>query len=310
MGSLSRVVTTLTPPEANGPSPESRNGDPSRAGPGLATESRDGLKVVAKPVPAPTANAFNANAFHAKLYVRLTRAGDLAIALTVLLAAFVLTNTESIPQGLAQFLAVRMSVRNVLIIIAFAMLWRGAASLAGLYDRRRMHRPRDEAARVLLVCTVMGLVVLPLPLFSDSGAFGARTVALFWAALVAGILAGRVLFHIAAVTAARETRHVIIVGSGPRALHLSHQLEAHPTAFRILGFVDTNPSVAEEELGGRLLGSLDELERILMSQPIDEVLITLPVRSRYGEIQDVIDLCEQVGVPALQPADIFRASGS
>jgi exopolysaccharide biosynthesis polyprenyl glycosylphosphotransferase len=60
----------------------------------------------------------------------------------------------------------------------------------------------------------------------------------------------------------------------------------------------------------RLLGSLDDLEVMLMHQPIDEVLIALPIRSRYMEIQGVIRVCERVGVRAKYLADIFEHARS
>ena len=48
------------------------------------------------------------------------------------------------------------------------------------------------------------------------------------------------------------------------------------------------------------------LEQILMRQAVDEVLIALPVRSRYAEIQRAIEICERGGVPARYLADVFQ----
>jgi exopolysaccharide biosynthesis polyprenyl glycosylphosphotransferase len=52
-------------------------------------------------------------------------------------------------------------------------------------------------------------------------------------------------------------------------------------------------------------GSLAELESILMLRPVDEVLITLPIRSQYAEIQRTIETCWRVGVPCKYMADMF-----
>jgi exopolysaccharide biosynthesis polyprenyl glycosylphosphotransferase len=54
-----------------------------------------------------------------------------------------------------------------------------------------------------------------------------------------------------------------------------------------------------------LLGSLEEVESVLMHSAIDEVLIALPIKSRYAEIQSVLESCERVGVPARYLADLF-----
>jgi exopolysaccharide biosynthesis polyprenyl glycosylphosphotransferase len=285
--SLTHPVTTGTSASGNGGGEAVGHNPPGRNGSG----------------------AIRQPALNTKLFVRLCRAGDLAIALAVLLGAFVVTNADRFPHGLSQFLEVRLSVRNVLILIAFAVLWRVLATAAELYDWGRIRRPTEELGRVLAVCTVVGLIVLLFPLLSKSGAFGFHTAALFWAALVAGIMAGRLLFRVAsAAPVARDVREVLIVGSGPRALQVFSELRDQPATFQVLGFVDTNPELTNGEIAALLLGTLDDLERLLMARPVDEVLITLPIRSRYVEIQRVIDLCERVGVPARHLADVFRVS--
>jgi exopolysaccharide biosynthesis polyprenyl glycosylphosphotransferase len=43
-----------------------------------------------------------------------------------------------------------------------------------------------------------------------------------------------------------------------------------------------------------------------MRQAVDQVLIALPARSRYVEIQRTIDICERGGVPAKYLADTFQ----
>jgi exopolysaccharide biosynthesis polyprenyl glycosylphosphotransferase len=64
----------------------------------------------------------------------------------------------------------------------------------------------------------------------------------------------------------------------------------------------TSPSEIDE----LMLGTLDELEALLMHRAVDEVLIALPVKSRYAEIQHVIQTCESVGVRARYLADVFQ----
>src|SRR5690606_30083147 len=50
----------------------------------------------------------------------------------------------------------------------------------------------------------------------------------------------------------------------------------------------------------------DDLEEILMRRPIDEVLIALPIRSCYEQIEEVIRICERVGVESKYFADVFE----
>ena len=57
-----------------------------------------------------------------------------------------------------------------------------------------------------------------------------------------------------------------------------------------------------------MIGTLDDLEGILMRHVIDDVLITLPIKSCYGKIQNTIALCERLGVRAAYLADVFQSS--
>ena len=55
-----------------------------------------------------------------------------------------------------------------------------------------------------------------------------------------------------------------------------------------------------------MLGSIDQARRVLEDQPIDEVLICLPIKSRYDTITELIDHCEELGITARVSADFFQ----
>jgi exopolysaccharide biosynthesis polyprenyl glycosylphosphotransferase len=58
-----------------------------------------------------------------------------------------------------------------------------------------------------------------------------------------------------------------------------------------------------------IIGTLDDLERILMKQAIDRVLITLPGGSCHAQIQTALTTCERAGVEAqCYISDIFDLS--
>jgi exopolysaccharide biosynthesis polyprenyl glycosylphosphotransferase len=78
----------------------------------------------------------------------------------------------------------------------------------------------------------------------------------------------------------------------------------------VVGFVDDLESgdPPYRRVTGRMIGTPAQLEKILMRQVIDEVVIALPVRSRYQQIQDVIGVCERAGVQAIYGANIFEST--
>jgi len=102
-------------------------------------------------------------------------------------------------------------------------------------------------------------------------------------------------------------RNVLIVGSGPRALEVLDAMEEHPEwGLRLAGFVDPDPQrVGEEIRGHAVVGSVNDLARILDENVIDEVVIAMP-RSWFQATEQVIRTCETSGIRAHLRFDLFN----
>ncbi|MGQ0600788.1 MAG: sugar transferase [Anaerolineales bacterium] len=100
---------------------------------------------------------------------------------------------------------------------------------------------------------------------------------------------------------------VLIVGAGELGRTVMRTIVANPAlGYQIVGFVDDNPSKAE--LGRyKNYGSLEHVEELLRSEPVDEVLITLPWMYQR-KIAGLVRACERVGVRARVVPDIFQLS--
>jgi exopolysaccharide biosynthesis polyprenyl glycosylphosphotransferase len=102
-----------------------------------------------------------------------------------------------------------------------------------------------------------------------------------------------------------------VIGTGPRAVTVCRRILADLTTPRfVVGFVDLEHGQAASDLPGKVIGSLADLPSTLLQAPIDEVIVALPIKSRYEEIQVVIDTCEAMGVPVILPGDAFQTSGA
>jgi exopolysaccharide biosynthesis polyprenyl glycosylphosphotransferase len=265
-----------------------------------------GLKMVRPPAPSDAPHQTFGHGGHVAR--ELLRATDVAVAVTALVAVFALTNTEQMLGGINDFLLVRVTPKNLALLAGFVLFWPFIFALFGLYDVARSAGRAREALRVIGACSLGALVTLPF-LLTSGGAFQLSTVTGFWVAVTGATLLTRSLLRVrmpAARTAA--TRHVLIVGSGPRALDLYRRLTSEPHARQtVVGFVDSDAGMLGE-IGLHTLGTLEQLESILMRRAVDEVLIALPIKSCYAQIQDAIDVCERVGVEAHYLADVFRHS--
>lgn len=239
------------------------------------------------------------------LQIELLQALDTAGAVALLFAIWLGLNLDRLHGGMDGFLAQRVTIKNAILVCGFTFLWPRLLSLAGLYEAGSMS-VRSRLVRVFAACSVGSLCAFAFPLSSISGSFRFEAVLYFWIGSMALTAALRTPFRPFGVASLnRGPRRVIIVGSGPRAIRVAQEIHASPEACELLGFVDSEDHFLSAKLEAPKLGTLEELEEILMHRVVDEVLIALPIKSCYEEIQHAIRVCERTGTESKYLADVF-----
>lgn len=240
--------------------------------------------------------------------IRTYKIADVLIAILCVPTAFIIINSRRMPEDATGFLALRVSVKNVLLMTFFALLWSGICHAFGLY--RKEGRNPEAIMRAAAASVCGGLFILLFMMTSRAGLFGLNTVFLAWGLAISSTVTTRLLLNALAAptTLSKYPRQVLIVGSGERALKLYRQLNGKSRAeYQVIGFVDsTGSSASFSEIQSKLLGNLAQLEEILVANIVDEVLITLPVKSCYAQIEKAIQICERIGVESKYLSEIFE----
>ena len=254
---------------------------------------------------------------------RAFKLSDLSSAVLALSAALIILNLDDLPHGVAAFLAIRITVDKVLLLGVFALFWNRAFQWLSLYNRSRKGAEREELSRIAAACSLGALPALLFPLFSASGSFSFQAVPLFWALSIPVVAVARLTIRVLGTSfPPRDRMDVLIVGSGPRAQRLCRRLcgrdevdsrsgciECPRPVCAAIGFVDeVRSGKANPLFRPPWLGSLSNLNDVLMHRVVDEVLIALPIKSCYQQIQEVIHTCERLGVRSTYLADIFEPS--
>lgn len=241
---------------------------------------------------------------------RLLFAIEAALPIAVLAVVLVVANLDGMPRGLNDFLSIRVTVKNVLLCAGFLAGWIALLWACRVYDHRHVRGRRSEVGRLVAACSLGTCLALPFPLMS-AGGFWFHDLAYFWVGLVSSTVALRGARRlIAKRSRIRAPKRVIIVGTGPLALRVwSEVIADDATAYQLAGFVDTHRHTpAADDIERQRLGTLDDLERLLMQEAIDEVFVALPVKSHYRESQQAIEICERVGIRTKYHADMFTTS--
>jgi exopolysaccharide biosynthesis polyprenyl glycosylphosphotransferase len=192
------------------------------------------------------------------------------------------------------------------VLAIAALVWRLVFLVTGMYADPASPTWKEELPGVAAAVFVGAGALVPAAGLAGGWA-GILALAPAYPLIVAATLGGRSLLRSSAAGAVKGAHRVVIVGSGPLALEMHRRLSADASSgYELLGFVDSAPHIRFGEVADRLIGSLEDLDHILMHNVVDEVMIALPVKSHYDSVQQAIEICESAGIQASYGADIFR----
>jgi exopolysaccharide biosynthesis polyprenyl glycosylphosphotransferase len=244
-----------------------------------------------------------------RVWGELLRLVDIAIAGFFLCGVFVLFNLDSAPDLLA-FLELRLTVKHFMLVVGFLVSWSAIFTTLDLY-----HVPprggQIPVGRLATACGLGSIALIAFPILSESGAFSYWIVPSFFLVTTTAAISSRGLLRSIERSSKRRKsqpeRRVLVVGGGSRGERVLRRLL--PVAHvGIVGIVDPEPGALNDAMQRRTVGGIGDLEGLLMRHAVDDVIIALPIKTFYGEIQRVVNVCERMGVKALFLADLFDSS--
>lgn len=215
------------------------------------------------------------------------------------------------PVSFSQVLGLRIQLQTVLFFIIFLCVWHFIFTTRGLYGSKRLGSRRAELVDVIKA-TSAGSVVLVLAAFLLQLRIITPTFALVFWVLATFIAASSRLAIRTWLRRLREHgrdfRNMLIVGSNPRAINFANTIRSRPElGYHIIGFADRHWAGSEElaKHGYSMVSDLDDLPTFLRHKVVDEVVLTLPVRSFHLHSSDLAKLCEEQGILLRLLSDLF-----
>lgn len=188
----------------------------------------------------------------------------------------------------------------VIIMAASAVLWVMIFNFQGAYSYQRFTSFATET-KIILKTVLWGSLLLIGLFFLLRPGYVPRTWVALFIVVNLGLLTLEkfLLFSTAKIMRRRgqNRKTVLVVGIGNQARRFVDTIQKHfHWGLDIVGFLDgARENVGREVLGKKILGTFDDMPRVLQMHPVDEVIITLSTR-RLGEVQEVLETCEREGV--------------
>lgn len=207
-------------------------------------------------------------------------------------------------QGPGWWYAPRVSMLETAMLGAVTLVSRLATGRSRVHGDGILHK---ETASGFLAAFLAALIIYPAlvsrlnwqeSLMIDGGFFLAASL-LNLAVLVAACFIGWI-----SIDTIIPKRDVLIVGSGPGGQAAFEEMHDSPV-YNVIGVLD-DTFIGSGEMRERYLGGLDLLDPLLKEHPVSVVYCSLPVKSMYEPLQQVIAICEQFGVEVRHSAHLFQ----
>src|ERR1700678_911956 len=240
--------------------------------------------------------------FRRKILVNVLMLFDLGIlALSCLVAAVRVWHLTAFG-SFTSFISLRVKVLNIILFLGLVCFWHSLLATFGLYSSRRLADRNQELTDVLKATFLAAIVLAVVAYIFHLRMITFSFVVLFWALSGSLLILCRVLmreFLSFVRMHGRNLRHVLIVGTNPRAEEFAHTIANRADlGYHLIGFAD------DEWIGNRDFGKngnaivtgLDHFSEFLRERIVDEVVIALPMKSFYSQAARIVGECQEQGV--------------
>jgi exopolysaccharide biosynthesis polyprenyl glycosylphosphotransferase len=209
------------------------------------------------------------------------------------------------------FIFMRVRVLDLVLAAGIFFSWHFIFTAFGLYQSKRLGDRGKEAVDVLKATAVAAVLLRLAAAIFHVQLITVLFVLLFWAISSLVLVICRLVMRefLAQVrTHGHNLRHVLIVGTNPRALEFATTIDSRPElGYQLIGFADEDWPGNQEfgKSGKAIVTGLDEFADFLRKRVVDEVVIALPMKSFYSKAASIVADCQQQGVVVRALANIF-----
>jgi Undecaprenyl-phosphate glucose phosphotransferase len=180
----------------------------------------------------------------------------------------------------------------------------------GLYKPRRTYKTIFSEATQIIKVNIVAFIVLVAILFILNEPNFSR-IMLFLLGIVATVFA---IFERLIIRSFlkkirsdnKNLKHILIVGDNDLAFTFARKIRNNPyLGFVVSGFLGRKNRVGMEVEGSRIIGSFDDLDRVLEENDFDRVVLAIPLKY-YDKIDELVESCERVGIKAEIIPDYIR----
>jgi len=239
-----------------------------------------------------------------KMLIHMFRLFDQLVMVAVSLA-IIFYRPEIFMQGGTHILEATFSIEDTIGILFLVVGWIGIFDYFIRYKADRLVALNTQLKNVIKAATAATFWLLVISVAFSVKSFNITNILIFYVIVTSVGIFSRLFLRVLLLSARRSGynyRYLLVIGANDRAIQVADRIDAKPElGYKIVGFVAETPETAalwpDRPHGSwNLLGPLDQLRPILTEERVDEVIVCLPIESRFSEIAKIIQNARELGI--------------
>ena len=204
---------------------------------------------------------------------------------------------------------IRVTTDDIALIVGFSLLWVIIFNRLGAYSFQRFASLWKELTNVVKT-TIIGVCLFFAAHYFLRFGHIPRTYIIAFAFVNFLFLAieKTTLFYVAKELRKRgiNRKRVLLIGNGDKARDFIEVVKNNiGWGLDIVGIVKTaSENLTCETSGIKILGNYEDIERLLHTHIIDEIIVCAPI-DQFGQIRNIIECCEREGIQIRIYSDFF-----
>lgn len=248
------------------------------------------------------------------IYIYIIKISDVIISIVSLamsLWVFDLLHGRSI--SLSDLLHIKINMINIVALSIYALIYNITLHSMEIYEYKRIQGWREEYSYISKIVLASSALLLIVTVIFQRGNISKDVILIF------SVFTFILTFLSRFVTQKflgwmhgqnRKLRNILLIGWNKRAYDFAMGILDKPQlGYRIIGFLDV---FSEKENNRRFdlylecLGTLADFDYVVDHMEVDEVVVSLPIRSFYEHINYLIEHCETQGIEVHLLSNFFE----
>jgi exopolysaccharide biosynthesis polyprenyl glycosylphosphotransferase len=208
-------------------------------------------------------------------------------------------------RGSTPLMEATLQIEDTLGMLVLALGWIAIFDYFIRYKADRLVALNTQIKNLLKATGVASFWLMTVCTAFSVKSFNIVNILVFFAIVTSVGIVSRLMVRVLLLSARRSGynyRFLLVIGANDRAFEVAERINAkRELGYKVVGFVAENPEAQESWKGKghkkwKVLGYLEDLRSILTQERVDEIMVCLPVETRFSDISMIVQHARDLGV--------------